>query len=52
VATLIDGPRPAGYHNQAWDLKDRNGRPVANGVYLFQLKAGGFQDVGKLVIIR
>lgn len=52
VATLAEGKKPAGYHAQTWDLKDSGGRRVANGVYLFRLKAGQNRGTGKMIVIR
>ena len=35
------GIEPAGEHNVAWDLRDRNGTPVTAGLYFVRLEAGG-----------
>jgi hypothetical protein len=40
VARVSTGPRPAGWHQLAWDGRDRNGRPVASGTYFLKLTAG------------
>ncbi len=39
VARVSTGPRSAGWHDLAWDGRDRNGRPVASGVYFLRLDA-------------
>jgi hypothetical protein len=40
VARVSIGLRPAGWHQLAWDGRDRNGRPVASGTYFLRLNAG------------
>ncbi|MDQ7798542.1 MAG: Ig-like domain-containing protein [Candidatus Edwardsbacteria bacterium] len=52
VATLVDADQPAGYYSQTWDLKDRGGNRAANGIYFYQLSAGEFRSVGKMVVVR
>ena len=52
VATLVDAEQPAGYYSQTWDLKDRGRNRVANGIYFYQLSAGEYRSVGKMVVIR
>jgi len=39
VKTLIDGTENAGFKNIMWDSKDKNGRPVPSGMYLYRLDA-------------
>ncbi|MEW6756398.1 MAG: FG-GAP-like repeat-containing protein, partial [Candidatus Latescibacterota bacterium] len=41
VAALVRGERPAGTHAVTWDGRDGEGRPLATGVYLCELWAGG-----------
>jgi len=52
VATLIDAVQPAGAHRIIWDSKGASGVQVASGVYVYQIKAGGFVDSKKMVLIR
>ncbi len=43
----------AGHHRTAWNGRDDEGRPVASGVYLYQLAVGGgFTAVGRMALIR
>jgi len=37
VRTLVDGPLAAGKHAVEWDGKDRRGRSVSSGIYLYRL---------------
>jgi flagellar hook assembly protein FlgD len=41
VASVHDGPLDAGPHTFAWDGRNRNGRPVASGIYVVELRAPG-----------
>jgi hypothetical protein len=52
VRTLVDEQREAGYHTVGWDGKDKNGKPVASGIYLYKLQAENFSDVKKMSLLR
>ncbi len=52
VAKLVDEVRPAGVYQIQWDSKSNAGIPVASGVYVYQLKAGGFVDARKMILLR
>ncbi|NUO82874.1 hypothetical protein HUU05_22610 [candidate division KSB1 bacterium] len=52
IRTLVEAPFEAGYHRVLWDGKDNDGRPLASGVYLYQLRAGSFSQVKKMSVIR
>ncbi len=53
VRTLVAGEiRAAGDHAVVWDGRDDPGRPVAAGVYLCRLEAGGASRSRRLVLIR
>lgn len=52
IGTLVDTQYTAGVHSVHWDGKDRNGRPVSSGVYLYQIQAGEFSQVRKMSLIR
>jgi hypothetical protein len=52
VRTLVSGHQPAGYYAQSWDGRDNQGRPAANGVYLYQLISGDFSATKKLTLVR
>ena len=43
VATLVEGTRPAGTYQTAWDGRDAQGQAVSSGVYIVRLDAGGQQ---------
>lgn len=52
IRTLVDARFEAGYHRVRWDGKDNKGRPLASGVYLYQLRAGEFAQVRKMSLLR
>jgi flagellar hook assembly protein FlgD len=52
IRTLVDEQREAGYHNVRWDGRDKNGKLVASGVYLYQLQVGSFSQVKKMSLLR
>ncbi|MBI5473372.1 MAG: T9SS type A sorting domain-containing protein [Ignavibacteriae bacterium] len=47
VATLVDGIQDSGFKSVAFDASG-----LASGVYLYQLKSGGFVQTRKLMIVR
>lgn len=52
VAVLAKGPLPAGRHTLHWDGMDGNGRPLATGVYLYQLQVGDVKLTRRLLLLR
>ena len=53
VATVLDGQRlAAGPHALDWEARDASGHPLASGVYLLALEAGGHRESMKLTLLR
>lgn len=52
VRTLVDGQRPTGRNVVTWDGRDTSGRPVASGVYFYQLRAPRYRKTLKMVLIK
>jgi hypothetical protein len=52
VRTLADGVRPAGRHTAEWDGRDRNGAPVAEGLYFARIAGPGVTGTLRLVRTR
>lgn len=52
VATLDQGPKPAGAHSASWDGVDRTGHRAASGVYACEVEAGGVRLRTAMVILR
>lgn len=47
VATLVNGSKPAGYYSVKWDASN-----VSSGIYFYQLQAGNFVDIKKMVLMK
>ena len=47
VRTLVSEKKKAGYHQVEWDALG-----FASGIYIYRIKAGEFQDVKKMVLLR
>jgi len=58
VTTLVSGYEEAGFKQVEWDGKNRHGKAVASGVYIYRLNArslnggGKFIQSKKMVLIR
>lgn len=52
VRELVQRDLSAGTYREVWDGLDANGRRLASGVYLYQLRAGSFAATKKLVLMR
>ncbi len=52
LAVLAAGPRDSGLHSVEWDGRDDAGRPLASGSYVYRLRAGPHEGVGKLLLLR
>jgi hypothetical protein len=53
VKTLVKNQTlPAGIHFVKWDGRDEIGEYLSGGIYFYVLRAGDFQAVRKLIIIR
>jgi hypothetical protein len=47
IATLIDGPLPAGYHSVRFSPGQ-----LAGGVYLYVMRAGSFQEIRRMTFVK
>lgn len=52
VATLISSPHSEGEYTINWDGKNTEGRTVASGIYLYQIKADNFSEARKMVLLK
>jgi hypothetical protein len=43
---------PAGAHEIVWEALGRNGRPLASGRYVYEMRTGGERRTGRLVVLR
>jgi hypothetical protein len=52
VRTLVNGRVDAGFHEVTWDATDNVGRRVSSGVYYYQIVAGDFREIKKMLLIK
>ncbi len=52
VAELTNERYPAGSFDVQWNGRDRNGFPVASGIYFYHITAGYFRDVKKMMLLK
>ncbi len=52
VKTLVNDFRNAGYYHIVWDGKNRAGREVASGIYLYRIEAGNFVETKKMILLK
>jgi len=52
VATLVKRNFQAGYHQVIWDGHLQNGQLVANGIYFYQIQAGNFRQMRKMLVMH
>ncbi len=52
IRILINQAQDAGIKTVIWDSKNDNGKSVSAGVYLYQVRVGGFTQTKKMVLLR
>ncbi len=52
VKVLVNENLSPGQHSVVWSGRDGFGKPASSGVYFYQLKAGDFSQVKKLVLMK
>ncbi len=52
VKTLISDKLTVGKHSIIWNGKDSNDNRVGSGIYFYKMKAGDFQRVRKMILLR
>ena len=52
VATLVNQYQNAGYYFTSWDSRNDLGISVSAGVYIYQIKAGKYVQVKKLILLK
>ena len=52
VRMLVDEAKSPGSHQIVWDGRDADGNGAGSGVYLYRLRAGTYNSVKKMVLIK
>ena len=52
VRHLVNQQQGAGSHQVEWDGLDASGAPTANGVYFYELKAGDYRALRKMLLLK
>jgi len=52
VRQLARGKFASGRHQVAWDGKNDRGQRVASGSYFYQISAGGFQSIKRMMLLK
>ncbi len=52
ITTLANETQAAGTHSIVWNGRDRDGRPVASGVYFYRLRAGDVEQTKKMILLK
>ncbi len=52
VRRLVHQEQRAGHYKVSWDGRDKEGRAVGSGVYLYRLQAGSHQQTRRLVVLK
>ena len=52
VAVLGYGVKKPGFYTMCWSGKNEKGKLLKSGIYFYEVKAGKFKSVKKLVLLR
>ena len=52
VRQLVNQHQGVGNHQVVWDGLDESGVQTANGVYIYELKAGEYRALRKMLLIK
>ncbi len=52
VKTLVNENRAAGNYTERWDGRNNSGQMASSGIYFYQINAGSFQQVKKMILLK
>jgi len=52
IRTLADRYQPAGQHACVWDGKNDRNETVSSGIYYYQIEAGHFHEIKKMILLK
>lgn len=52
ITTLVDRKQTRGSHHISWNGRDQKGLRVSSGLYIYELQAGGFTLVRRMLLLR
>ena len=52
VTQLVNTTQEAGFRSVQWDAKDKHGKPVSAGVYVYQIRASEFVQTRKMILLK
>lgn len=52
VAILLNEPLAPGNYQVTWEARDHHGNLVPSGVYFYELRAGDFRQLGKMLLLQ
>jgi hypothetical protein len=52
VRTLVNQKQDAGYYSVVWNARRESGEPVSSGIYIYQIIAGDFTKIRRMVLIH
>jgi hypothetical protein len=52
VRVLVDEGQPPGRYRVVWDGRDDRGTRVSPGVYFYRLRAGSYECVRKMLVLK
>ncbi|HEX9972718.1 MAG TPA: FlgD immunoglobulin-like domain containing protein, partial [bacterium] len=52
IRNVVNGRYQAGDYSVIWDGRDNSGKAVSSGTYIYQIQAGQYVDVKRMVLIR
>ena len=52
IKTLVNERKPAGFYHATWNGTDNHGKKTSSGIYFYQIEAGDYTKVKKLIILQ